>query len=73
MGLSQKSLIGIEKTFLIMVPMNPSKDWNTKLERTHFFKVQSGRITVCFARLMESNSDKLLETNNQTRNLHFLL
>ena len=26
--------------------MNPKKDWKAKLERAHFFKVQSDRITV---------------------------
>ena len=27
--------------------MNPLEDWKAKLERAHFFKVQSGKITVC--------------------------
>ena len=44
MGLSQKSLTQIEKFFLFRVPMNPQKDWKAKLERAHFFKVQSGKI-----------------------------
>jgi len=39
MGLSQKSLTGIEKIFLFGVPMNPWRDWKAKLERAHFFKV----------------------------------
>ena len=26
--------------------MNPYKDWRAKLERVHYFKVQSDRITV---------------------------
>ena len=29
--------------------MNPKKDWKSKLERVHFFKVRSDRITVCIA------------------------
>ena len=47
MGLSQKALAQIEKFFLFGVPMNPSTDWKAKLERAHFLKVQSDRITVC--------------------------
>ena len=47
MGLSQKSLARIKKFFLFSVPMNPQKDWKAKLERAHFFKVRSDRITVC--------------------------
>jgi hypothetical protein len=49
MGLSQKSLTQIEKFFLFRFPMNPYTDWKAKLERAHFFKVQSDRITVCGA------------------------
>ena len=33
--------------FLFRVSMDPLKDWKVKLERAHFVKVQSGRITVC--------------------------
>ena len=29
--------------------MNPYTDWKAKLERAHFFKVRSDRITVCWA------------------------
>ena len=47
MGLFHKSLIGIGNFFLFRVPMNPYKDWKAKLERPHFFKVHSGKITVC--------------------------
>ena len=39
------------KLFLLMIPMNPLK---AKLERAHYFRVQSGKTTVCalpFARL----------------------
>ena len=36
----------IKKIFLFWVPMNTKKDWKAKLERPHFFKVQSGKITV---------------------------
>ena len=46
MGLSQKSFKRIQKLFLYRVPMTPLKDWKATLERTHFFQVQSGRITV---------------------------
>ena len=42
MGLSQKSLTGIQKLFLIRVPMNPQKNF-----KVHFYRVQSGKITVC--------------------------
>ena len=44
----QGSLTGIKKIFLFWVTINPKKDWKAKLERAHFFKVQSGKITVCF-------------------------
>ena len=47
LGLSQKSLARIKRIFLFRVPMNPQKDWKAKLERAHFFKVRSDRITVC--------------------------
>ena len=30
-----------------MVPMNFYQCWKAKLERPHFFKIQSGKITVC--------------------------
>ena len=30
-----------------MVPMNFQQFWKAKLERLHFFKVQSSKITVC--------------------------
>ena len=40
------ALTGIEKIFLFCVPNNPLKDWKEKLERAHFLKVQSGRLTV---------------------------
>ena len=43
----QESLAGIQKLFLFWVPINPQKDWKVKLERAHFSKVESGKITVC--------------------------
>ena len=38
--------------------MNPYKDWKTKLESAHSFKVQSDRITVCrdLFRLAQKNN-----------------
>ena len=47
MRLFQKSLTGIKNFFLFWIPMNFQKDWKAKLERSHFFKVQPGKITVC--------------------------
>ena len=35
------------KIFLFRVSMNLYKDWKAKLERAHFFKIRSDRITVC--------------------------
>ena len=29
------------------MPITPYKDWKVKLERAHYSKVQSGKITVC--------------------------
>ena len=43
----QESLAGIQKIFLLVVPITPYKDWKVKLARAHFSKVQSGKITVC--------------------------
>ena len=37
-----------KKVFLFWVLMTPWKDWKAKLERPHFLKVQSGKITVLF-------------------------
>ena len=64
MGLFQKSLTGIKNFFLFRVPMNPQKDWKAKLERPYFFKVQLGKITVCFVliqKLLISNAYSLLK------------
>ena len=36
----------LKKILLFWAPMNPSKDWKAKLERAHFSKVQSSKITV---------------------------
>ena len=47
MGLSQKSLTGIQEFFLFRIPMNPSKGWKAKLERDYLFKIQFGKMTVC--------------------------
>ena len=47
MGLSQTFLTQTIKFFLCWVPMNPYKDLKAKLERAHFSKVWSYRITVC--------------------------
>ena len=33
---SQKALSGIEKLFLVWVPMNPQKAWMTELEMASF-------------------------------------
>ena len=34
------------KIFLYCFPMTPEKDWKAKVERPHFLKVQSGKITM---------------------------
>jgi hypothetical protein len=49
MELTQKSLTRIEKFFLFRVLMNPYIDCKAKVERNHFLKVRSDRITVCIA------------------------
>ena len=38
-----------QKFFLFWAPMNSKQCWNAKLEQAHFFRVQSGKITVCVA------------------------
>ena len=43
----QESLAGIQKFFLFWVPINPQKNLKAKLERVHFSRVQSGKISVC--------------------------
>ena len=42
----QESLTGFQKLFLLRVPMISQQCWKAKLERAHFFKVQSGKTTV---------------------------
>ena len=39
----------IKEIFLFFGPMNPYKDWKTKLDRAHFLKVQLCKIPVCLA------------------------
>ena len=46
MGLPQKSLTGIQEFFYFLFPRIPLKEWKAKLERTHFYEAQSGKITV---------------------------
>ena len=43
----QESLTGFQKLFLHRLPVSSYQCWKAKLEQTHFFKVQSGKITVC--------------------------
>ena len=43
----QESFTGFQKLFLHRLPVSSYQCWKAKLERTHFFKVQSGKITVC--------------------------
>ena len=42
----QESLTGIQQLFLFWVQINPYEDWKAELERAHFSKIQSGKITV---------------------------
>ena len=43
----QESLTGFQKLFLNRVPVSSYQCQKAKLEQTHFFKVQSWKITVC--------------------------
>ena len=65
MGLFKKSLTQIKKIFLFRVSMNCQKDWKAKVERPHFLKIQSDRITVwCALRAIfvgNSNVDLFLK------------
>ena len=44
----------------ILVPMNFQQCWKSKLERPHFIKVQSGKITVCAQSKCARDVTKLL-------------
>ena len=46
----QESLTEIQKLFLFWVPIISLQDWKAKVERSHFLKIQSGKITVWFLR-----------------------
>ena len=50
----QESLKEIQKFFLFWVPITPYKDWKVKLERAHFSKVQSGKITVWLGNALDA-------------------
>ena len=43
----QESLTGFQTFFLLWVPIISQQCWKAKLWRAHFFKVQSGKKTVC--------------------------
>ena len=60
-GGPQESLTGIQKSFLFWVLATPCKDWIVKLERVHFSKVQSGKITLCIISHKSKIERKALE------------
>ena len=55
-----------------MVPMNFYQCWKAKLEKPHFFKVQSGKITVCYTNIvttcnkLQRKSPRLIISNPET-------
>ena len=62
-----------------MVPMNFQQCWKAKLERAHFFRVRSDRITVCSTymlseiRIPTGKIDFLAEFQTKLDNVHIMI
>ena len=67
----QESLTGFKKFFLLRVSMISQQCWKAKLGRAHFFKVQSGKTTVCLQRkFFLAQYNGCLQVNCQSINLN---